>query len=539
MHNFNITGLEPAAKELKSASSYAVLAPLDNFVIELALHSINQSLVNDIYIVSQEVESFFDSSFSASLNYAYKHNRVHPFSLASETQNHSIEKINSGIIKEISAYKRLNKALIFVHFNTAQLSSTDEKSLELMMRQYNDFVLSTGATLLFLISGPDIAIYRFLFRRLNNVFDGLVFVDNDSAVRVLEYDYWRHSRGVIAGEHYQLLSGNQFVVQTGTPSESKTLKNSDFSDEDDVWLVQSAVPEGTKLPMHYKSVKDNNDLFNKGPKVEAATLIFAVTRYTDLALLGKQCFELRKNCGRWLKLVIQNVDGVIRHQDECLFLTLGVNLILYSFSEPSRLLSQVQSIQGFKFSRPLPSSVEDVLKYTENTFSKGYLPFIEFTKQVEIHSDSAVNLGVSGVLVKLELLPRIDPIHPLHLFHIKREGDVFSIADNTVYLYLHACRENDVDNAIKHLFKLKTSDFFVQQNIISDHFYIQQECKQLRRFYKGKSVVDFSQKLAENDSYKFAPDIANSVTENINTPEFSSKSRPDAKPFIMKLRDNL
>ena len=39
MHNFNITGLEPAAKELKSASSYAVLAPLDNFVIEFALHA--------------------------------------------------------------------------------------------------------------------------------------------------------------------------------------------------------------------------------------------------------------------------------------------------------------------------------------------------------------------------------------------------------------------------------------------------------------------------------------------------------------------
>ncbi|WP_165739457.1 cellulose biosynthesis protein BcsE [Pseudoalteromonas sp. Z1A6] len=540
MHNFNITGLEPAAKELKSASSYAVLAPLDNFSIELALHSINQSLANNIYIVSQEIESFFDSSFSAPLNYAYKHNRVHPFSLASQTQHYSIEKINSAIIKEISAYKRLNTALVFVHFSTTQLNSASEKSLELMMKEYRDFTQKTGATLLLLISGPDIANYRFLVRRLNNVFDGLVFVDNDSAMRVLEYDYWRHSTGVIAGEHYPLLlSNNQFVVQKGIISESKAPKSSDFSDEDDVWLVQSAVPEGTKLPMHYNSVKDNNDLFNKGPKVEAATLIFAVTRYTDLALLGKQCFELRKNCGRWLKLVIQNVDGVIRHQDECLFLTLGVNLILYSFSEPSRLLSQVQSIQGFQFSRPLPPSVEDVLKYTENTFSKGYLPFIEFTKQVEIHSDSAVNLGVSGVLVKLELLPRIDPIHPLHLFHIKREGDVFSIADNTVYLYLHACRENDVDNAIKHLFKLKTSDFFVQQNVISDHFYIQQECKQLRRFYKGKSVVDFSQKLAENDSYKFAPDIANSITENIKTPEFSSKSRPDAKPFIMKLRDNL
>jgi len=540
VHNFNITGLEPVAKELKSASSYAVLAPLDNLVIELALHAINPSLINDIFIVSQEVETFFDSSFSAPLNYAYEHNRVHPFSLTPETQHYSIERINSGIIKEISAYKRLNEALVFVHFNTRQLNSAGEKSLELMMKEYSDFVRSTGATLLFLISGTDIANYRFLVRRLNNVFDGLVFVDNDSVARVLGYDYWRHSTGVIAGEYYRLiLSNNQFVAEAGSISEGEKPKGSDFSDEGDVWLVQSAVPEGTKLPLHYKSVKDNNVLFAIGPKVEAATLVFSVTRYTDLALLGKQCFELRKNCGRWLKLVIQNVDGVIRHQDECLFLTLGVNLILYSFSEPSRLLSQIQSIQGFKFSRLLPLSVEDVLKYTENTFSKGYLPFNEFTKQVEIHSDSAVNLGVSGVLVKLELLPRIDPIHPLHLFHIKREGDVFSIAENTVYLYLHACRENDVDNAIKHLFKLETSDFFVQQNVISDHFYIQQECKQLRRFYKGKSIIDFSKKLAENNSYKFAPDIANSVNENINTPEFSSTSRPDAKPFVMKLRDSL
>ncbi|WP_166378814.1 cellulose biosynthesis protein BcsE [Pseudoalteromonas sp. Z9A4] len=540
MHNFNITGLEPVAKELKLASSYAVLAPLDNLVIELALHAINPSLVNDIFIVSQEVESFFDSSFSAPLNYAYEHNRVHPFSLTPETQHYSIERINSGIIKEISAYKRLNEALIFVHFNTRLLNSASEKSLELMMKGYNDFVRSTGATLLFLISGPGIANYRFLVRRLNNVFDGLVFVDNDSVARVLGYDYWRHSTGVIAGEYYRLiLSNNQFVVEAGSISEGNKPKGSDFSDEGDVWLVQSAVPEGTKLPLHYKSVKNNNDLFAIGPKLEAATLVFSVTRYTDLALLGKQCFELRKNCGRWLKLVIQNVDGVIRHQDECLFLTLGVNLILYSFSEPSRLLSQIQSIQGFKFSRPLPPSVEDVLKYTENTFSKGYLPFNEFTKQVEIHSDSAVNLGVSGVLVKLELLPRIDPIHPLHLFHIKREGDVFSLAENTVYLYLHACRENDVDNAIKHLFKLKTSDFFVQQNVISDHFYIQQECKQLRRFYKGKSIIDFSKKLAENNNYKFAPDIAQSVTENMEAPDFSNESRPDAKPYVMKLRDSL
>ncbi|MEL0633291.1 cellulose biosynthesis protein BcsE [Pseudoalteromonas carrageenovora] len=540
MHNFNITGLEPAAKELKPASSYAVLAPLDNFVIEVALHSINASLNNDIFIVSQEIESFFDSSFSNALNLAYEQSRVHPFSLSSGTQQFTARQLNQNIIKEISAYKRLNNALVFIHFNTAQINSVDDASLKLIMREYNDFSQKTGATLLFLISGPDITNYRFLFRCLNKFLDGLMFVDNDSAMRVLEYDYWGHSKGIIASEHFQLsISGDQFVVQEALNKENKSLQESAITDENEVWLVQNVVPEGTKLPAHYKMLKDNSALFNKGPKVEAATLIFSVTRYTDLSLLGKQCFELRKNCGRWLKLVIQNVDGVIRHQDECLLLTLGVNLILYSSTEPSRLLSQVQSIQGFQYTRPLPPSVEHVLKYTENTFSKGYLPFNEFTKQVEVHSDSAVNLGVSGVLVKLELLPRIDPIHPLHLFHIKREGDVFSIAENTVYLYLHACRENDVNNAIKHLFKLTTSDFFAQQNVISDHFYIQQECKQLRRFYTGKKLVDFSKQLSENESYNFEPDMPESVIDDLEAPELINKGRADAKPFTMKLKGNV
>ncbi|GAA59421.1 protease BcsE [Pseudoalteromonas sp. BSi20652] len=537
MHNFNITGLESAAKELKSASSYAVLAPLDNFVVELALHAINQSFSNDIYIVSQEVESFFESPFSSALNNAYKRNKVHPFSFSSETQHYSIERINKGIIKEISAYKNLKNALVFIHLNTELLSAASEASTEVIMNDYSKFANKTGVTLLFLISGPEVTHYRFLIRRLNKIFDGLIFVDNDSATRVLEYDYWQHSTGVFAAMQFQLsLENNQFLVEEGTVNDSKVFNGSHFPDEDDVWLVRSAVPIGTKLPTHYYTVKDNNELFDKGPKLEASTLVFAVTRYTDLAQLGKQCFELRKSCGRWLKLVIQNVDGVIRHQDECLFLTLGVNLILYSFSEPSRLLSQIQSIQGFQFSRPLPPSVEHVLKYTENTFSKGYLPFDEFTRQVEVHSDSAVNLGVSGVLVKLELLPRIEPIHPLHLFHIKREGDIFSLADNTVYLYLHACRENDVNNAIKHLFKLQTSDFFVQQNVISDHFHIQQECKQLRRLYVGKTIVDYSKQLTENDSYKFEPSVSESITQALETPEFSNDARPDAVSFVMRLK---
>ncbi|ALS33687.1 hypothetical protein PTRA_a2614 [Pseudoalteromonas translucida KMM 520] len=536
MHQLNISGLEPFAKELQTASSYAVLAPQDNIVIEFVLHCVNESYLGDVFIVSTQVESFFDLPSSTNLITAYENKQVYPFSFSAQKKDLGVKLLVKKMLNELSAYSEITESLIFIHFSTEQLESIKEPEVEQLIEYFTLFIKRTNATLLLLVSGPEIVKYRFIIRSLNKLFDGSVFID-DAATRTLDYDYWRHSSGIFTNEQYQLVFKNkQLIAQKTIVNEAKKHGGKNFFDEDDVWLVQSAVPEGTKLPVYYQTVKDNKDLFDKGPRLAAATLVFSVTRYTDLTQLAKHCFELRKHCGRWLKLVIQNVDGIIRHQDECLFLTLGVNLILYSFSEPSRLLSQIQSIQGFQFSRPLPPSVEHVLQYTENTFSKGYLPFIEFTRQVEIHSDSAVNLGVSGVLVKLELLPRIDPIHPLHLFHIKREGDVFSVADNTIYLYLHACRENDVDNAIKHLFKLEISDFFVQQNLISDHFYIQQECKQLRRFYKDKSVIDYSEQLTENNSYEFAPSLIVNTAIDIESPELVITERADATPIVMKLR---
>lgn len=537
MHQLNISGLAPFAQELKVTSSYAVLAPQDNIVIEFALQSVNESCACNIFIASAQIESFFELPSSTNLITAYENNQVHSFSFSAQNKDFGIKELVKKMLSELSIYSEITESLVFIHLSTMQLESIKEPEVEQLMEYFTKFTKRTNATLLLLVSGPEVVKYRFLTRRLNKLFDGSVFIDNDAAIRTIDYDYWRHSTGILANEQYQLVfKHNKLIAKQAIGNEVEKPGSKNFFDEDDVWLVQNAVPEGTKLPAHYRIVDDNKDLYKKGPRIEAATLVFSVTRYTDLKQLATHCFELRKHCGRWLKLVIQNVDGIIRHQDECLFLTLGVNLILYSFSEPSRLLSQIQSIQGFQFSRPLPPSVEHVLQYTENTFSKGYLPFIEFTRQVEIHSNSAVNLGVSGVLVKLELLPRIDPIHPLHLFHIKREGDVLSVAENTIYLYLHACRENDVDNAIKHLFKLEISDFFVQQNLISEHFYIQQECKQLRRYYKDKNVIDYSKQLTENNSYEFAPSFINNSAIDIDSPELVITERADATPIVMKLR---
>ncbi len=538
MPSLKIEGLPTALAELKSDAIYILLSPLDNQGVEFALQAISEESKQDVFILSSQIEIFFETPYSDGVSDLFNKGKVHPFTFNSDIALKKKLHFIRSLLAELKIYDGLFGSTVILHINTDLITHYKHSELIEQFKLFESFTKKYQLTLIFITTGLEIARARMLIRGANKSFDGIVYV-NESTVKALEYDYWSHSEGIIAGETVLLeASTNKFKVIEENNTETKTFKRNHDFDENDVWLVKSAVPEGTKLPESYKLLEDNKALYQHASEMKAATLVFAVTRYTDLADLAKQCFSLRKLCGKKLKLVIQNVDGIIRHQDECLFLTLGVNLILYSFSEPSRLLSQIQSIQGFEFSRPLPSSIDEVLQHSQSPLSKGFLPLSEFVEQVIDYSDSAANLGVSGVMVTLRLLPRIDAIHPLQLFHVKREGDVFSTVDEYVYLYLHACREHDVDNAIGHLFKLEVADFFDSKTVIADHFFIQQECRRLKKDYKDRDVPDYTDKLKGNSSYTYSQESIDLSSLAIESPEFNRVKRPDAQRFPMTLNES-
>ena len=536
MPNFNIEGLDFALARLNTSASYAFLAPLENQVIELALQLL-PDMTSHVFILSEQIELFFEAEHTTWLNTLYEQGKVHPFSFSSDPIANQKKAFNASVINELQAYDELNDSLVLIHFNSALLVNDTATQLHDKFALYNKLAVAYKLTLVFIITGAEIADTRKAMQKLSKLLDGVIYVSNDAALVTLEYDYWLHNDGVIAKETAFLDVVDGYRVTSGHFDDTQLDGLKPSVDENDVWLVKNVVPEGTKLPNYYNVASDNDTLYQQAHEMKAATLVFSVNRYTDLANLARQCFTLRKHCGKKLKLVIQNVDGIIRHQDECLFLTLGVNLILYSFSEPSRLLSQIQSIQGFHFSRPLPHSVEHVLQFSESTQAKGFLPFMQFADQVVSYSNSAVNLGVSGVLVVLQLLPRIEAIHPLQLFHVKREGDIFSTVNNQVFLYLHACREHDVDNAIKHLFKLQIADFFESKRVLADHFFIQQECRRLKRHYESAEIPDYTLQLKENVSYIFDSKSVDVATLNSTTPAFKKMVRPFATSYPMSLKD--
>ncbi|NUJ41155.1 BcsE family c-di-GMP-binding protein, partial [Pseudoalteromonas sp. 0303] len=259
MPHLNITGLNCAFSELKKGASYALLAPLDNQLLELTRHIlINHE--SPTFLLSEQVELFFEGKDNEFLFTLFEHEVLYPFHLNS---NNNISKdlhFSSGIINELKQYEQLESSTVFVHVDSEHLFSLGEQLLGEKLKLYHALSQSKNVTLVFLMSGTYASELRRQLLALNHFFDGLIYVTQEASIRTLEYDYWCHKKGVIAGRsvNLQLHDGLLALVEIEQEANEKLRPTEQNFDEDEVWLTRSAVPEGTKLPVFYKIVDDND-----------------------------------------------------------------------------------------------------------------------------------------------------------------------------------------------------------------------------------------------------------------------------------------
>ncbi|MFM9726403.1 hypothetical protein ACKI1L_38410, partial [Streptomyces scabiei] len=63
MPSLNIEGLPTALAELKSDAIYILLSPLDNQGVEFALQAISEESGQDVFILSSQIEIFFETPY--------------------------------------------------------------------------------------------------------------------------------------------------------------------------------------------------------------------------------------------------------------------------------------------------------------------------------------------------------------------------------------------------------------------------------------------------------------------------------------------
>ncbi len=492
----NIDGLQGLDKELQPGANYVLLASSEVQGICIARQTISNN--HHSFLLSEDIERFLTDDeylqFSVeNMQQCQAFRITKPFLLG-----HKREFLKQAF-SEISFYKNVENCHVVVHLSDDILIEISSDTLAQYLHQASDFAKKHNATLLTLLTGHQAKSLRVELATLNSIVAGIAYVDAQASNQRLVFDYWRCQQGYRAQISYQLHFFPALYVEL-LASNRDEIAGAEMKDADAVYVVQSLTPQNVKLPKNYHLMVSNEAIFQNEFGFYAATLVFAVDKNTRVEQLAQQCFLLRQQCGDWLKMVVINHDGMIRHQDECTLLTVGVNLIIPALPTLSRLMSQVESIQGVKFARQIPPSFEEVLIHVKGSNRRGYLPVYLFLDEIHRQRESAFNTGVSGVLVVLDVIEQLDVIHAVRLFNIKREGDILTATKNKVYLYFHACREHDVDSALQRVFRLSLGEFFSAHSVYAEDLYIDEQCRELRKFAMANDTQDLSEQLIEKDT---------------------------------------
>lgn len=110
-------------------------------------------------------------------------------------------------------------------------------------------------------------------------------------------------------------------------------------------------------------------------------------------------------------------------------------------------------------------------------------------------------LAVQSILVRLPLAPGITALDALRACDIKRKGDICTAIPESIYVFLFACREGDVDLALDHIFTLPIDVLFEGQLRFPIPTTIEHGLNDLAHFLNTSAVPDYADELNVPASY--------------------------------------
>ncbi|MEE3664622.1 cellulose biosynthesis protein BcsE [Brenneria sp. g21c3] len=254
-----------------------------------------------------------------------------------------------------------------------------------------------------------------------------------------------------------------------------------FGDDEGLYLAQTDVLEGAPaLSASWRLFADHDALARRGMSAHAATLIFSLRNAHQVDDLAREIHRLRSQRGDRLKIVVREMRSALRSSDERLLLACGANLIVAHAESLSRFLTRLESVQGQHFTRRVPTDIETLLTVMRPLKIKGYLPTDRFTRAVQqLMGNALIPEGSKGLLVALYPVPGLLVAQALTICNLRRSGDVVTLSQGRLLLFLSTCGINELDTALKSIFSLPVNEIFSRRAVWAQDLQILAEIKAL------------------------------------------------------------
>ncbi len=261
-------------------------------------------------------------------------------------------------------------------------------------------------------------------------------------------------------------------------------------------IAMAATVAGVKgVPAEWTLVNNLSDMEVACKNAVAATILLHADGDKEFEALSRFVHRMRLSHPRCLKIIVREVGNKLRYNNELMLLHLGVNLMVYKEISFSRLLQVIDDTTAQIFSRPVESDYLLAVQAAEPNQVAGYLSPSTFCSEVTAMLKRSERISLSHSLVRLPILARVAHLDALQACRARRFGDIFTADHNSVYLFLFACREPDVDSTLDRLFSAPVTELFSFHIIEPTVELIWETLGQLRRDNESSPMPDYSAML--------------------------------------------
>lgn len=391
----------------------------------------------------------------------------------------SLQKLDSDLARTIS-----NKnGLVLFYTHAAMWDKLSIEELTQWVKRIRRLLIQKQFTLLIITYGTPLINLRDNLQRYFRQIDGVAHLEFQQDSWQYRINWWYSADRLLADRALRLNCHEEQFVAFNENEQHESLSRNDATH----YLADKIVLEGAPpLSKQWFLFTDNEHVFSRAQQANAATVIFSLTNSEEIAALARWVHSLRRSRGNGLKIVVREMNTSLRYSDERLLLACGVNAIVPSAAPMSRFLTTLEGLQGLQFSRHVPADLDALIKALQPLQQKGYLRLDAFCLAVQqLMTNTLLPENDKGLLVALRPVPELKPAQVLTLCKPRRYGDLVTVLDDRLYLFLSSCRFNDLDTALTFIFSLPHEDLFTNRVLWFEDNQILSEINKIKRLMPG------------------------------------------------------
>ncbi|YCH30689.1 cellulose biosynthesis protein BcsE [Erwinia sp. D4-22] len=407
--------------------------------------------------------------------------------------------------------------LILFFNNFPFIEKLSPAELIVWIKKINRTLSACNCCLLIITSGSGVNNLRQIllgtFRQLN----GLAHLEYQQDSWNYRVSWWCHDQRLMADRALRLTARDAGFAALREDDQNTPLTLNDEA----VCIAERHVLEGAPpLSSHWQLFDSNEMVASRAQQADSATVIFCLNHNEEIRALAQHVHSLRRMRGAGLKIMVREMQTSLRYSDERLLLACGVNAIVPFGAPMSRFLTILESVQGQRYNRHVPANLDALLQSLQPLQEKGFLPLDNFCQAVtQLVSNTLLPENGKGLLVALRPVPEIKPEQALTLCKPRRYGDLVTVRGDRLYLFLSSCRYNDLDTALKFIFRLPHDELFSNRLVWFEDLQILSEIRQM------KALVP--------EAWKDMPPAINIAQPDVMPPQPAERQMP--QPVVLSL----